>query len=152
MAKRLKIDSGDVFAFPAGEKFAAGQVLISNISLYIVIFEPLFAIEDIANINPNSTNILLAGWTDDALIYHGDWIIMGNKPVVQPFDFPVFKMNHNGILWLVDVNGKPIRHASRGEAESHEFQWSRSSKGFQDAFVNHHLGVRKPTHTRLFVA
>lgn len=153
MPRRPKLRSGDVFRFRYDDtRFGVGQIILSKISLYIVIFEDLLSEAETDAFSAVSGAPLLAGWTHDAWIFHGRWTLVGEAQPLAPIHFPEFKVGFDGKTWVTDVQGNIKRPANRGEEQSLDFQWSRSPVAFVDAFEAHHQGKpRDRSHLRLFI-
>lgn len=79
-------------------------------------------------------DIVLAGWTMDALFPHGRWAIRDRKVPVPDIPFPHFKVERDDSVWVTDVDGNFIRRASSAEQGLLDFRFSRAPIGFQKAF------------------
>src|SRR5215831_15731701 len=85
-ARRPRVKEGDVFVFDVGEEHVAGgQVLFKNtacFNVYAIFFKPLWSREGPLEVQEIvGSEVFLVGGTMDALIYHGQWRIIGNvKP------------------------------------------------------------------------
>lgn len=135
MARKLR--AGDVFRFRGRmQGWGYGQILLSDIIQYIVVFEPKFADNTTLN-DVVSSSVLLSGWTMDAKIYHGDWEIVGNISPIK-FRFPQYKVNMSGQTWITDVNGKLLRLATVEESRGLSFKSSNSPIAFEKAFRAYH--------------
>ncbi|HYG29065.1 MAG TPA: Imm26 family immunity protein [Allosphingosinicella sp.] len=137
MGKRIKISGGDIFRFSAGtDGYGYGQVLVTDIIQYIVVFEPVFSstatIEEVIR-----EDRLLAGWSSDALMWHGQWLIVGNAPPID-FTFPQYKIQIEGQTWVTDFKGKSLRLATTDEARDLRFHTSNAPITFERAFKAYH--------------
>lgn len=145
MKARRKICAGDIFNFSVGDNgFAVGQVIISNILQYIIVFEPVFS-EHVTVQEATKATPLLAGWTSDALIYHGHWKIAAQTDPV-PFVFPEYKIGIEGQTWVTDVHGDCIRLATPSESENLRFRFSNSPIVFEQAFKAHQGMLPREEH------
>lgn len=133
-----KFSTGDVFRFGNAEQgWGYGQALLSSILQYIVIFKPKFKI-DIPLDEAITSPALLSGWTADARVLSGDWEIVGNMPPLRNFEFLEYKVEISGQLWVVDIQGRPLRLATDREAQTLSFKSSHSPIAFEKAFKAHH--------------
>lgn len=136
--KRLKISSGDILRFGDDiSGYGYGHVLKSHTLQYIVIFEPIFP-EDVNLRSVITSLILLSGWTADARFISGDWEMMGNIPFIGHFNFPEYKIEKSGQIWVTDNDGKLLRLATAKEAARLTFRVSHSPIAFEKAFWAHH--------------
>jgi hypothetical protein len=144
MIQRRKIVAGDVFRFRTGaDLWGYGQVLLTDIIQYIVVFAPLFP-ADAPHFEIINSPVLFAGWTTDALIWNGRWEVVDNLSPVS-FKFPEYKVGIEGRTWISDVTGQVIRPATRIEAQKLSFKTSNSPIIFQEALEAHHgLKAWKP--------
>jgi hypothetical protein len=70
----------------------------------------------------------------DGLIYHGRWNVIGGDFPVPSIPFPNFKVESGGEFYVLDVEGHFIDLATPHEVDLLDYQFSRASLGFQDAF------------------
>lgn len=139
MGKRVKLKAGDIFRFQSDAGLVgAGQIIDPGEVFYITILQP--ALQDPIEVNTVPTDdILLCGWTTDALFFHGKWRVIGNRPVPRDqVPKPCSKVQIEGRTWIQDHRGKPFRRATDFEAEQLPFQSSRSPGIYADAFEAHH--------------
>jgi hypothetical protein len=78
--------------------------------------------------------VAFAGWTTDALVYHGRWNVIAHDAPLPSIPLPNFKVEMDDKLYVTDVDGELIDEATRAERELLDYQFSRSAIGFQDAF------------------
>lgn len=137
--KRVKLTEGDVFELTVPDgRFGYGViikrgVLKSGGTPYIAMFRSLHLRR------PNlfefaDEEVVLAGWTTDALVYHGRWTVIAHDLPLPRVPFPNFLVEMNGKFYVTDVEGRPIREADDDERELLDYQFSRSACWFQDAF------------------
>lgn len=138
MTKRMKrVLAGDVFCFEISpQKYGCVHVLVSDIIQYIVVYEPI-VVGEVPIPEIRSMALLLAGWTSDAKIYHGDWLLLGNAPPPS-VKFPIYKVGISGETWITDVNGNALRVATSEEAAELPFKSSHSPISYEEAFKAHH--------------
>lgn len=148
MARR-KIQAGDIYSF-GNDVDGYGRLIIclSNISLFIVVFEELY--RDRSSELVDSTP-LLRGWTEDALIYHGRWLLEEEAHPLPNIAYPEFKVPIEGINWVTDVTGKPLRRASEQEIAMLPYKFSRSPIGYEKAFFAHRKGEWDTSFDKLLV-
>jgi hypothetical protein len=117
MAKKIKLEFGDVFSIPLdGNEFGFGQVMSpynkKSGGFMIGVFNYKASI--IKNLDLNklcSSELLFLGLTFDAKIYHNDWIVIGNHiNNLDSIKKPYFKI---GImpneLYMVNYKGEIIK-------------------------------------------
>ena len=101
----IKINKGTLIAIPAGNgKFALSQVYYPGIVFYIVVYEGLWCIKDIVSAPKNRP--ILASWTNDAEIYRGRWILVGES---------VFEVSVSEPKYKVIVEGKEMAESFDGK-------------------------------------
>lgn len=137
--KRVKLTEGDIFELTVPDgRFGYGIIvrrggLENGGTPYIAMFSPLHDERpDLARLVREE--IVLAGWTMDALVYHGRWNVIAHDLPLPLVPFPNFKVRMNGKFYLTNVDGQPIREATAGELELLDYQFSHSPICFQNAF------------------
>lgn len=137
--KQRKIKVGDIFLFGNSDQgWGCGQVMLSDINQYIVIYEPIisyskFSLEDITSFKP-----LIAGWTMDARFLSGHWDILGDIDFLPDVPFPEFKVKIKNNIWVTDIYGKKLRPAERMRDKALPNKFSMSPVAFEKAFWAHH--------------
>jgi hypothetical protein len=115
MAKRFKLERGDVFTIPLGNgEFGFGQVVTPydkrSGGFMVSIFN--YKVNDLTGISIKEIchkEILFLGFTFDAKIYHNDWVIIGNETsnienIIMPYyrlgtpPDEIFMVNYKGEL------------------------------------------------------
>lgn len=137
--KRIKLSDGDVFelGLPDG-RFGYGIVvkrgkLKNGGTPYVAVFGSAHEERpDLAEIVAD--RVALAGWTMDALIYHGRWTVIGQSLSVPAVPLPNFKVEVAGKIYATDVDGKLIDEATSDERDLLDNKWSRAPIAFQNAF------------------
>ena len=142
MPKRINLEPGDLFKFPAGQDgCGVGQVIElaqDNGVFLTTILSSLYPLEvEVGEVNPS--DILLCGWTMDGRLHNGSWKIFGNRAIpTVAIPRPCTKVSIEGKIWIQDYRGTPIRKARKKEAAGLEFHMSRSPMGFESAFLAYH--------------
>lgn len=137
--KRVRLTEGDIFEFTVPDgRFGYGiivkrGVLTNGGTPYIAIFRSLHGERaDLASLVRDE--VVLAGWTMDALVYHGRWKVIAHDLPLPLVPFPNFKVEIGGKFYLTDVEGQLIGEAKGAELELLDYQFSRSPIGYQNAF------------------
>ncbi|HET6943651.1 MAG TPA: Imm26 family immunity protein [Sphingomicrobium sp.] len=137
--KRIRLSEGDLFELTVPDGRLGYGVIVKRGGLknggapYIAIFGSLHGERpDTSSIVADK--IVLAGWTMDALVYHGRWNVIAHGVPLPRIPFPNFKVRMDGKFYVTDVEGQLIDDASASEQELLDFQFSRAPIGFQTAF------------------
>lgn len=137
--KRVKLTEGDVFELKVPDgRFGYGIILkrgalTSGGTPYVAIFNPLYEEQpDLTKLYMEQ--VALAGWTMDALFYHDEWKVIAHGLAKPNLPLPNFKVEMSGEFYVTDVEGKLIGVATASEQALLDYQFSRSPRGFQDAF------------------
>jgi len=138
VARSLKIKTGDVFEIPAPDgRHGYGQVIVGGAVFYVVIFRELYdARSDLDDVLKGE--LLLVGWTLDALIYHGRWKVVGNRPAIARVPFPNYKVRVKGVPHVHDFNGENYRLATEHDWELLNNKSTVSPIRYQKALLAHH--------------
>ena len=135
--KRLKLKEGDIFTIPIDEQTQGyGQItkIPDKHSLIIAVFEgrsdknKIPALEDIIK-----NQVLFYGFTTDALLFHGRWVIIGNVTSnLTSFIMPYFKLGlPSEPQTLINYKVETIRLATLEEAKLLNRHHSMSPMGYQ---------------------
>jgi hypothetical protein len=141
--KRVKLSEGDVFEFavPDGRRgygiIIKRGVLTNGGCPYIGMFRSLHVERPDLN-QVVRDEVVLAGWTMDALVYHGRWIVVGHGLPLPLVPFPNFKIGQEGEVYVTDVDGEFLDEATAEERELLDYGFSLAPIGFQDAFEAMH--------------
>jgi hypothetical protein len=127
--------NGDILSIPISQDLCAcAQILLKKNILYVVVFSEL---RRCGTINPDmikSSSPVLVGWTMDAKIRRGDWVLVSRYP---PISWDHLKKNYqveyNGKTWIEDFNGKLLHPASEKEAKEFFQKSSYSPVRFERA-------------------
>ncbi len=141
--KRIKLTVGDVFelSVPDG-RFGYGIVvkrggLKNGATPYIAIFHSIHDQRpDLSTLDRDA--VALAGWTTDALVYHGRWSVIAHDRPLPIIPFPNFKIDIEGTFCVTDVDGEVIDDATPAEQDLLDNQFSRAPIAFQNAFESLH--------------
>src|SRR4051794_32821450 len=116
--KRIKLREGDVFelAVPDG-RFGYGIVvkrggLKNGGTPYVAMFGSLH------DERPNlagliGEEVVLAGWTMDALVYHGRWNVVAHDLPRPSVPLPNYKVEVDGRFYVTDVEGRGLARPPR---------------------------------------
>jgi hypothetical protein len=138
MGKRLRLKAGDIFAFDVDQdRCGLGQVIEPGAVFLTTILQKAYP-RDVALSEVDHSDILLTGWTMDGRIRHDFWRVIGNLPVPGNIPRPCSKVRIGSEFWVQDYRAKPIRKASRLEAEQLDLHSSMSPMSFETAFRAHH--------------
>lgn len=134
-----KVSEGDIFEIPIPDgRRGYGQVIVGGKVFYIAVFRGLHHVQpDLGELIQD--DILLVGWTVDALIYHGEWKIVGNRPPTSPrVPFPSYKVLVNGRPCTHDFNGDNFRPATPRDLELLENKTTVAPIRYQNALLAFH--------------
>jgi hypothetical protein len=146
------VKTGDVFEVPTLDgRIGYGQIAKDGEELYIVIFKALHeggcALETV-----HETGILLCGWTLDALIYHGQWKIVGNAALKSDIPKPCYKVSIDGTPWIESFDGDLQHKASDREWSLYDFRATIAPIRYERAFSAFHgLAPWEPPFDKLLV-
>ncbi|MGD9599155.1 MAG: Imm26 family immunity protein [Steroidobacteraceae bacterium] len=137
--RSVGIREGDLFAIPAPDgRFGYGQVVVGVTVFYVAIFRDLY------NEPPDldqlvKGELLLVGWTLDALIYHGRWKIVGNRPPISArVPFPSYKVRVEGVPHVRNFSGQHYRLATNEDWELLENKTTVAPIRYQNALLAYH--------------
>jgi hypothetical protein len=137
--RSTRVRSGDIFEIPLSDcRLGYGQIIIDGNVLYVAVFRNIYpALPDLDELI--NSDILLVGWTVDALIQHGDWKIVGNRqPIVDRVPLPSYKVSLNGARYLHDFSGNDRRPATDDEWELLDYKTTVAPIRYQKALLAHH--------------
>ena len=149
----INVKVGDIFEIPIlyGRR-GFGQVIVAGDVLYVVIFENLYP--DVPDLDQLiGSSLLFAGWTLDALLFHGRWRIVGNRPPdMQRVPFPSYKVLIDGKMHVYDFQSRDYRLATREDNEVLELKTTVAPIRYQNALIAHH-GMAKwdPDYDKLTI-
>jgi len=141
-SKRLRLNVGDVFRLPIdASRVGYGQIVgrYGRSAYYLAIFEQPYEFGEeprVADIVRG--RIALLALSLDALLYHGEWTIVG-RGTLPPIDWPTYKEAVAPDVWeAVDHTGTARRPVERFEAEGLPFRSVVAPIVVQDAFRSLH--------------
>ena len=141
--RSAKVKQGDIFEIPSPDgRHGYGQVIVGGTAFYVAILAELYQGQpDLDEVLKGS--VLLVGWTLDALIYHGRWKIVGNRPPISArVPFPSYKVRVKGMPHVHDFNGENYRPATAHDWELLDNKTIVSAIRYQNALLAHH-GLEK---------
>ena len=157
MAKRKpQTKAGDIFAVPLDEgRVGYGQVLLHKVAsynLYVAVFRPLWPADSpppVAEIV--SSEIALLGGTMDALIWHGNWPIVGNvAPDLERFPWPHFICGPSERCHVEDFHGRVVRSATPEDQSFYRLRFARAPIAYENCLrAIHGIGPWPPDHDKL---
>ncbi len=113
-----KVVVGDVFLIPLdGSRYGIGQLAGEwKGELYVVVYEKVVSI-GASPADVDNSPLQFAALTLDAKIYHGDWLIIGNrKDNIESIPQPWFKVGVEGQTFVEARDRSVIRPATAEEA------------------------------------
>lgn len=137
--RSVRIGAGDIFEIlaPDGRR-GYGQVIVGGSAFYVVIFRELYS--ELPDLDQLITGeLLLVGWTLDALIFNGKWKIVGNRlPISARAPFPSYKVRVRGVPHVRDFSGENYRLATSEDWELLENKTTVAPVRYQNALLSHH--------------
>lgn len=140
------LNDGDIFTIPLGDgRVAVGQIISSFHTAYYVVVFDFAAPEDELPLRVSEAlraEPVLGGLTFDALIRHGHWKLVGNRPVDGKKFLPAYKTGADdmGNCMIEDFKGEVWRPATALEAEIIPFRGNTSPIRFEKA-MKAHMGL-----------
>ena len=146
MGKSVRLKRGDIYRFDVDDRrYGLGQVIEPGGVFYTTVLrEPVSHAVDLRDVD--TADILLCGWTMDALLFHGRWKVIGNLPVPEDqIPRPCSKVQVGPERWISDFRANLLRPATEYEWDQLEFHSSHAPIRFQNAFLAYHgLAERLP--------
>jgi hypothetical protein len=148
--KAAKINKGTLVAIPAGnEKFVLSQVYYPGTTFYLIAYKGLWGIRELL-LAPRLEPIL-ASWTNDAEIYRGRWIVVGEAPFEVPVPEPEYRVLIGGEEMVESFDGK-FRRYPRSLDRMLKNRKTRSPLLLEDAArAFYGLGDRPPSYDDMLV-
>ncbi|MCC3293611.1 immunity 26/phosphotriesterase HocA family protein [Arthrobacter sp. zg-Y411] len=137
---------GDIFTIPLGDgRVSVGQVISSfHTAYYIVVRNFAARVDELPSRLPEALGAepVLAGLTFDALIGHGHWKVVDNRPVDGKKYLPAYKTGtaEMGNCMIEDFKGEVWRPATAVEAEIIPFRENTAPIRFEKA-MKAHMGL-----------
>lgn len=139
--KPTKISKGTLVAIPVSNgKFTLSQVYYPGITFYIVVYDGLWELKELPY--APRTKTILASWTNDAEIYRGRWIVVGEASFEASVPEPEYKVLVGGEEMVESFDGK-FRRSQRSPDRLLQNRKSRSPLLLEDA-VRAFYGLGEP--------
>ena len=154
MGKRIRLKRGDIYRFDLDDnRYGLGQVIEPGGVFYTTVLRSPVA-HDFVLGQVDTSDILLCGWTMDALLFHGRWHLVGKLPVPETdIPTPCSRVLVKGRRWISDFRAKPLRPATDFEWDHLENHSSRAAIAFENAFKAHHgLAEMLPSYEKIAIA
>ena len=126
--KKVKARVGDVFRIPISERESGfGQIIANYKGTFLMV---IFSQKAINTEQPSideitSSSPLFICNSFDALIWHGDWPILGNSPPNHTrFPLPNYKVGMGGEMWIENYfadRARPARPTELGKLSLRQF-------------------------------
>jgi Immunity protein 26 len=131
-----RVKAGDVFVIRAPDgRYGLGQVISPGGVMYIAVFAKLY--DGVPNADEVlSADVLLVGWTVDALFHHGRWKVIGSRPVVgERFPYPSYKVVVEGEIRIRDFSGTHFRRCNPDEEKLVDYKTTIAPIRYQRALL-----------------
>jgi Immunity protein 26 len=138
------LKEGTVFRIPIDEtRCGYGQVRLDlryvATGLWLVVYEPAFLKTESPPLSDLTMNdILLCGASEDALITHGRWPIIGVCEPDQRTVLPIVKIKVGDRWWIETLDRSWHRPASPADLDRYDFRTVTAPIRFQKALQAHH--------------
>ncbi|UKB82742.1 immunity 26/phosphotriesterase HocA family protein [Chryseobacterium sp. MEBOG06] len=148
MAKRFKLNEGDVFAIPLGNsEFGLGQIInfpkTSDAFIVVIFNEKIAELNEFDKINIDDLKIIFLGYTFDAKLYYKDWQIIGNyKDNIQSIPLPFFKLGTSDDARLVDYKSKVLKHLDESQFDELVYKSEIAPIRYENA-LKAHFGLQE---------
>jgi hypothetical protein len=153
MSKRIKTKIGDVFLIPLAEnRFGIGQVSASwEGELYIVIFETVYTSTQVNADEILGKRPILAALSLDALIWNGQWPIIGSiTSNLSDLPHPTYKVNEGHIVFVESRDRLTSRPATSEEERILKFRTVVAPIRLENALKAYHgIGEWQPRFDEL---
>lgn len=153
--RRVKLEEGDLFEFAVPDGRLGYGIIVkrggrkNGGTPYVAVFKSAHRTRpDLSEVT--SDEIALAGWTMDALVYHGRWNVIAHDLTIPIVPFPNFQVKMGDRFYVTDVEGQLIDEATAQEHQLLDFHTSRAPVAFQRAFeALHGFGEWKDSYDEL---
>lgn len=135
--KKLKI--GDLFTIPISDsKTGFGQIVkipVLNGVFVMVVFKQVYSGKDWPSLDEIiGDDILFLGYTMDALIYHKQWQVIGNKSSgLNKIELPYYKLGTPPNMHIVNYKGDKVRKAKNEEFDQLYYETSVAPIRYENA-------------------
>jgi len=145
MAKRFKLNKGDVFTIPLNEKEVGFGQVVSEYDkksggFLIAVFS--FRANSIENIMVDDicrSEIVFLGFTFDAKLYHGHWVIIGNYiENIPDIEKPYFKLGTPpDEIYLINMENERLAKISEATFEELDYKTEIAPIYYEEALKSH---------------
>lgn len=153
MAKRFKLNIGDIFTIPLGNgEFGLGQIVYMpshKHNFIMIVFNEKYKSKEEVNLNAlKDLEILLLGYTVDAKLYNKDWEIIGNNlSNLLLIKLPCYKLglpddDYPDGARLVDHKGNVLANIDKDTFDNLSYQSEVGPIRFQNA-LKAHFGLQE---------
>ncbi|BFO67000.1 Imm26 family immunity protein [Chryseobacterium sp. KCF3-3] len=148
MAKRFKLNEGDIFAIPLGNnEFGIGQIInfpkTSDAFIVIIFDRKIDDLEKYADLKIEDLKIIFLGYTFDAKLYYKDWLIIGNyMDNITSIHLPFFKLGTSDDARLVDYKSKVLKHIDESQFNKLTYKSEIAPIRFENA-LKAHFGLQE---------
>jgi len=135
----MRLKAGDVFEMKLIDgRLGYGVIIESKIIQYIIVLQGLHDQRPGLDVLV-ADSIAFAGWTSDAMIYHGDWeIVFRGYPMRADIPFPNWKVRIGEGYQTTDFRGTLLGPSTPMEIELLDNQTSHSPITYQIALEGMH--------------
>jgi len=153
MAKRFKLNVGDVFTIPIEDNaFGIGQIIYmpkDKHNFIMIVFDRKYSSKEDVNFEClKDLKIIFLGYTVDAKLYHKDWEIIGNNTSnLSTVKFPCYKLglpreDYPDGARLVDYKGNVLANINKDIFDNLSYQYEVGPIRFQNA-LKAHFGLQE---------
>ncbi|BFO67004.1 Imm26 family immunity protein [Chryseobacterium sp. KCF3-3] len=153
MAKRFKLNVGDVFTIPLeNDEFGIGQIVYMpnhKHNFIMIVFDKKYNLKEEVDLNGlQDLKVLFLGYTVDAKLYHKHWEIIGNTlSNLSSVKFPCYKLglpndDYPDGARLVDHKGNVLANIDKDTFDSLSYQNEVGPIRFQNA-LKAHFGLQE---------
>ncbi|WP_160140288.1 Imm26 family immunity protein [Chryseobacterium sp. c4a] len=148
MAKRFKLNEGDIFTIPLkNNEFGLGQIINfprTSDAFIIVLFNKKISESDtFDSIKIEDLEIIFLGYTFDAKLYYNDWQIIGNyKDNIQSIFLPFFKLGTIDDASLVNYRSKVLKRINESQFNKLTYKTEIAPIRYENA-LNAYFGLQE---------
>lgn len=149
MAKRFKLNEGDIFQIPLGnEEWGVGQIVCfpRTRDAFIMIVFDYKMYDSTSNIIENAIEspILLLGYSTDAKLYHKHWQIIGNdKRLISKVEMPFHRLGTPPEdIFLTNYKNERLKPINEPEFNKLDYLTNYAPVRFENA-LKAHFGLQE---------
>jgi Immunity protein 26 len=148
MAKRFKLNEGDLFTIPLNEsEFGIGQIVCfpnTSDAFIIIVFDKKYSSSQNIDFKELVTSeILFLGYTFDAKLYYKDWNIMDNiKSNIADVKSPFFKLGTIDDARLVNYKSEELKAIDKKSFEQLSYKTEIAPIRYENA-LKAHFGLKE---------